>query len=268
MFALYKLRTKVLFKNPFLIFDFLLSFIFILIFGSIAKTVSPLEQVQTTAFTGVFGTVLAMLILNSGLYSFGFSFFKMKESVLLRRIGASKISKPQAIVSFIFSGFTLLGIVLVWSFLITYIFGLLNVIPKLEWGNLINNNGLNLVALFVGIIIGSLSAYILSFFFISISPNSEIYNTFTTFYFFIAVFLGGGLYSAGDTPEWMNIIGKLTPVGWNSSFITDALLGYNVWSLGGYASVEAWEASLNLFMPIIFATLAGLASIKLFRWDS
>ncbi len=266
MFALYKLQTKVLFKNPFLIFDFLTSFIFIIIFGSLIQANADMTSaMKETAMTSLFGFILAMLLLNSGMYSFGFSFFSMKESVLLKRIGASKISKPGALSAFMLSGITLLVLVLIWAFSITAILGVGGVIPMISWGDA------NWSAVIVGIIIGAITSYILALFFVSISKNTEIYNMFTTLFFFFAVFLSGDL--TGSDAQWMQIISYLTPVGWNSEFISNAFLGLPVWNLGGYSSaivgdIEAWRATLDLIMPIIFAAVAGLITIKTFKWDS
>ncbi len=270
MFALFKLQIKVLFKNPFLIFDFLIAFIFILIFGSLIQNNASLalEAQKQVAMTSLFGFIVAMLLLNSGMYSFGFSFFSMKESVLLKRIGASKISKPGALSAFMLSGLTILCLVLIWTFSLTAILGVAGVIPQIAWADA------KWGAVIVGIIIGGITSYILALFFVSISKNTEIYNMFTTLFFFFAVFLSGGL--TGSDARWMEIISYLTPVGWNADFISNAFLGLPVWNLGGYTgnimgmpmSVEAWEASLDLIMPIIFATVAGLATIKTFKWDS
>ncbi len=265
MFALYKLQIKVLFKNPFLIFDFLTAFIFILIFGSIVKLNLGLGVEGQFAMTSLFGFIIAMLLLNSGMYSFGFSFFSMKESILLKRIGASKISKSEAFSAFILSGCTILLLVLIWTFSITAILGAGQVIPELRWSKM------NWSAIIVGIIIGALTSYILALFFVSISKNTEIYNMITFLFFFFAVFLSGGL--TNSSAQWMEIIGYLTPVGWNAEFISNAMNGGEVWHLGGYTletgeKVYAWQATLDLIMPLIFAGLAGVTTLKTFKWDS
>ncbi len=281
MLALYKLQIKVLFKNPFLIFDFLFAFIFILIFGSILQSnIFFDEQIKIIQMTQLSGFILGMIILNSGMYSFGFSFFTMKESILLKRIGSTKIKKSEAIFAFIISGFTILFLVIIWVFFLVWIFGLSKVIPKIYWENI------KFGALFFGIALGAISSYLIAFFFVSISSNSEIYNTITTLYFFIAIFLSGGLnVNNVESVAWMEYISWLTPVGWNSTFLSHSMLGYDVWNLSGYfidvpilnntrelvvvkEKVNSWEATLDIFMPIIFSIAAILATLKTFKWDN
>lgn len=273
MFALYKLQLKVSIKNPFLIFDFLISFLFILIFGSIINASADLnDQEKVILMTEFFGFILAILLISSGIYSFGFSFFTMKESILLKRIGASKITKTEAISAFMLSGFTILIFAIIWAFFVVWIFSddVFKVIPSILWTQI------KWGAVIYGVAVGAIASYIIGFFFVSISPNSEIYNVFTTFYYFIALFLSGGFNFSGETIKWMEVIGWLTPLGWNSKFISDAMIGLDVWNLSGYSAqlgtkiieTEAWEATLDVFMPLIFAGLAGLASLKTFKWDS
>jgi hypothetical protein len=48
----------------------------------------------------------------------------------------------------------------------------------------------------VAIAVNAIAFYAVSLFFVSIAPNSEVYNIFATFYFFIIAFLGGGFAPA------------------------------------------------------------------------
>ena len=284
MIALYKLNTNVLFKNPFLYVNFVISFMFLLVFGSILKAsmVGVPDEFVRQAMTGLFGSLLVMIILNSGMYSFGYSFFLIKESVLLKRIGSTKITKMGAIFAYTLSGFTMLSINILWLFLAAFLLSgdVIGLIPSLNW----DAGAQGWTGVIFGIIVAAIVSYITAFFFVSICKNSEIYNLVITLYFFIALFLGGGIsFTSEPSPEWMTWIGRCTPVGWNISFVSDAMLGNNVWDFAnGYSyvtgvtplgepiktEVESWKAILNAFLPLVFAGVMLGITTKTFKWDN
>ncbi len=267
MFALYKLQAKVWFANFFNKIDFIMTLLFLSVMGSIVafRFGGETSDLLSIANLAIISSITLMMVASSAINTFGMSFFEMKESVLLRRIGATEITKPKAIGAFILWGMTSMVMILAWMFFIVFLFqipvmagnpdalgGVLYVAPE-AWGNI--NWGGALLA----IIITMLSFYAIAFFFISISKDVTTYQMIGTFYFFLATMLGGSFTPNADR-EWMTIIGYLSPLGWGGDLMTNASVG-NAWSIDGL------QLAGDIVMPILFGTLAGLAAAKFFKWD-
>lgn len=274
MFALYKLQLKVWIKNPFSLFDFLMATIFFIVLASIVAVtyednLTDPDAVQAMAL--VFGSVITILIVSSGLFSFGYTFFVMKDSVLLKRIGATKLSKTSAISSFILFGMSTFMLVLLYLFFLMFLLGdVIGIVPALDWANV------NWGGLFLGIFIGLIASYIIAFFFISISQNAQIYNIYTMIYFLVVAFLGG-LFTPAATETWVLIVGWITPVGWTADLISGSLMGgdvfnfvdgYGLTGVGSEIGETGTMAALNIFMPVIFSLVFGVIAAKLFKWDT
>ena len=272
MLAVYKLQAKAYFSNIWARIDFITAFLFLVVVGTVTK----INGVRTPeANVAVIASISILMVLNSAMWSFGFSFFEMKDSVLLKRIGATKISKPKAVLSFLMWGFTTTLLVLSWLGLwigICQIPAVAKATDNLLYIDRATWLKVNWLGVFLAIIISSVSFYSIAFLFVSFNKNSEIYNITGTFYFFIIAFLGGAVAPTAGR-EWMTVIGYLSPLGWMSKFMGDAMLGAPIFHFGGYASISQNEQIGSLLaigriaFPIIFGALAAGASIKLFKWD-
>lgn len=286
MFSLYKLQAKGYFANIFSKADFITTIMFLVVLGSITSfsmannSMIDLETQQginqlSYANIGIISSITILMVMNSALYSFGFSFFEMKQSVLLKRIGATKISKIEAVSAFIMWGFTTMIFMVSWIAIWVGFFqipaiaewtnGLLYVAPEL-WKDV------NWLGVVTAIIVTSISFYAISFLFVSISKNSEMYNILTTFYFFFVAFLGGS-FTPNSGRDWMMYVGYLSPLGWASEMMSHSMLGGEVFHFGGYEmsngqEVDALHSIGHILFPIVYGGLAGTASIKLFKWDS
>ncbi len=289
MGAVYKLRARTYFHSPSAYMLIFISIIYIAIFGTIVTTnvaeLSP-EQAEVAgpiALANVFGIILTLLIMSSASYQFGFEFLDMKKSVLLRRIGASKVNKSAVVGSFILWALTVLFIVVIFVFSLIAIFSTASgLLPNFNWEDV------NWLALFVAIIIGALGSYTVAFFFVAVSNDTDTYNICSTLYFFAATALGG-LFGGGA--HWMYIIGHLTPIGWTADLIQGAMNGDQIFHFGGYQTlvapgtkyiewglsqaggapylynVAAWRATMDLIAPLIIVILAGGVALKKFKWD-
>ena len=295
MWALYKLQARAYFANIFARVDFITTVIFLMVLGSIASfgisqglggDLDPLtESSLWAANISIISSITILMVMNSALYAFGFSFFEMKDSVLLKRIGATNISKSKAIISFLSWGSTTMVFTVAWIGVWVGIFqipgvatgtnGLLyvggDIWKNVNWGGVV-----------VAILVTSISFYAIAFLFVSISKNSEMYNITTTFYFFFVAFLGGA-FTPNAGRDWMTYVSYLSPLGWASEMMQHSMAGADVFQLGGYDMligydgilgsepiynhIDALHASGHIVFPVLYGVLAGLASLKLFKWD-
>lgn len=282
MYALYKLQAKVWFANMFNKIDFFMTLLFLSVMGSlVAAGLGGYSDMTATALSqanlAIVSSVVLMMVASSSINTFGMSFFEMKESVLLKRIGATEITKPKAIGAFMLWGMTSMIFIVLWMFFIVFLFqipmladnpgalgGILYISGKdwatIDWSGVI-----------VAIIIVMVSFYAIAFFFISISKDVTAYQMIGTFYFFLATMLGGS-FTPNASREWMDIIGFLSPLGWGGDIMASATHGaewYNIIDGYSYGTIDenGIKAAGNIFMPIIYGGLAGLAAAKFFKWD-
>ena len=279
MWAIYKLQAKAYFSNIFARVDFITAVLFLIVIGSISVAKGTQVAIASRENIAIVSSISGLMIFNSALWTFGLPFFEMKKSVLLKRIGATKINKPTAIGAFLLWGMTTTLFILIWISMWVGFFqipaiadGTNNLLfisssiwAKVNWGGL-----------FVGIIITTLSFYSIAFLFVSFNKNSEIYNITGTFYYFIVAFLGGAVVPTINR-DWMTVIGYMSPLGWTSKFMGDAMLGQHVFDLSGYQTllpgsdqfknIGEFKAIGRILFPIVFGTLALGASAKIFKWD-
>ncbi len=140
-------------------------------------------------------------------------------------------------------------------------------ISKDAWANV------DWLGVVTAIIIVMVSFYAIAFFFISISKNATSYQMMSTFYFFLVAMLGGSFTPNADR-MWMDVIGFLSPLGWGGDIMNAAMHGQQWYNIVDGYNTTIWaegatglKVAGNIFMPIIYGTLAGLASFKFFKWD-
>ena len=273
MGSLFKLQAKSALKNPTTYMSLVMATIFMIVFGAVFSVGSEGSSVGTGIALGV---VISMIMLNNANNAFGYSLFTLKDSIMLKRIGSTKITKFGAVVSFILWGITQLLFTILYLLILTWFLGAVGFFPALIW-NPSNEYGINYIGLFTAIIIGGISFYLISFFFASISTSAESYRVISQFYFFFAVLLGGGFSMTGGS-EWQSIVSKLTPVGWNRDFLIGTTSGADVFNFNdGYyqngsnpllSNASGTMAALNIFMPMLFSVGIGAIAVKTFEWDS
>ncbi len=287
MFALYKLQAKVWFANFFNKIDFFMVVLFLSVMGSIvAMNAQGLgEATLSEANLAVVSSITLMMIASSSINTFGMSFFEMKESVLLKRIGATEITKPKAIGAFMLWGITSMIMILGWMFLLI---GLCQIPSSTGMGGLLWISAedwarIDWSGVILSMIITMISFYAIAFFFVSISKDVTGYQMLGTFYFFLVAMLGGSFTPNADR-MWMDVIGFLSPLGWGGDLMDASIHGQDWWNIvDGFdaimvnnpllgdveiaASATGLKAAGNLLMPVIYGTLAGLASAKFFKWD-
>ncbi len=213
MWALLKLQFKTYFKNPSSIMPYILGIMFIAIYGSI----------DTINFTTSIGNVVTLSMMSGALMGFGFRMFEMRRSVIMKRIGSTSISKFGAMMSF----FTFTMIVSLfnfgWIMLWTYVFSATGY-AHMDWGSV------NWGGVFYGLFTGLIMSLAISFFFVSISPTVEVFNSIMQIYWFLASFVGG-IMLPGASAEWMTWIGYFIPHTYITRFMGNAFSGGNVFAI-------------------------------------
>ncbi len=289
MFALYKLQAKAWISNIFNKMDFFLTILFLGVLGSFvvmqagnngASYGSSNELILSSMNVAVISSISLLMIASSAINTFGMSFFEMKQSVLLKRIGATEISKLQAVVSFILWGMTSMFFILGWMMFwigICQIPGVASITNGLLWVDKSVWNNINWIGIISAVLITMISFYAIAFFFVSISKNSTSYQMTATFYFFFISFLGGA-YTPNADRLWMDVISFMSPLGWGTDLMTAAFHGGNVFNIvdgfeyypiigGDPIVVDNLKAIGEIGLPILYGGLAAGFSAKFFKWD-
>lgn len=268
MSSLYKLITKTNIKSPIIAFPLVMPLIFLLLY-SVLIDVGLGDDVNNKV-ASFYVTILSITTMQSGLMGFGINFISIKKSVLLRRIGATELTKFDVISATVLYGLTLYLISFIWIFLAMCIFTSLGVfysaaginnisgiennetvaqlanwLPLVNWGKLFL---ITLLMIFV--------SYSLGMFITTIAKDDQAYMGMAMMYFFFAGMLGGLMFP-GDTPDWMRYVGYIVP----HSYL-DPLYD---WASGN--EIETWEMVCGFVIPITFGSLALGGAIKLLKFD-
>ncbi|BDU67834.1 MAG: hypothetical protein TYPL_4870 [Candidatus Tyloplasma litorale] len=263
MKSLYKLITKTNLKSPSILFPLVFPLIFILLYSvgiNDGITSVELDALVATFFV----TIFSITTMQTGLMGFGINFVAIKESVLIRRIGATELNKLDVILSLLFYGLTVWLISAAWIFLTVIIFSGIGTfysvaddgskvfvtnaaawMQYVNWGKFLCST---IVMLF--------ASFSLGIFFTSIAPNDQSYMAMAMLYFFFAGFMGGLLFP-GDVPNWIEYIGYVIPHSY-VGFLND-------WAAG--TSIETWQTVTGFIVPIVFGIVVLGASVKLLKFD-
>lgn len=262
MLKLFKLIAKTNFKSPVIVFPFLMPTIFMLLYS--AFTPAGVDAAQTYV-NGIFFTLLAITIMQSGLMGFGFNFMNLKKSVLLRRVGATKMTKAEVLGAFVLYGLALLVINISWSFILFVVLTYAGFFYPagtsmsegihIDWGYMTWDMFGKVV---LASLIGTYLSYGVGLFLVSISKNINMFQGLTSMYFFATSILGGMMMPTGSTPQWMVDIGYALPHVYFSHLFD--------WAKGA-TTLDALNLSLDIAIPLTVGTIATVASIKFLKFD-
>ena len=272
MWALIKLQGKTMIKNP-----SSLMYVFMpLIMVSILSTVFP--YASSTSYTNKISDIVTMNMVAVTMITFGTSLFEMRKSILMKRIGASSISKQSAMGAF-FIFFSAIGLVTItWTMTLGTIFGASGAVKDPSGGQIIFdwsiiNWGSYIWAVFWGIIV----SLALGFLLMSISKNLEMFNMLAMLYMMLFMFMGGLFFPT--QADWMRYIAYALPHSYVASAMKTATAGFNIFAFGGPIILpgvtpgttivyEIPEVVANAFLPMIYSGLAAGLSMKTFKWDA
>ncbi len=265
MKSLYSLITRTNLKSPTLAFPLVFPLIFVLLYSvGIAENLG-VDDVNKLV-SGFFVTILAMTTMQSGLMGFGINFISIKKSVLLKRIGATELSKLDVVLAVLFFGLTLWLISIVWIFIIMIFFAAIGTfysvdpitgahatatafgwMANVQWGRL-----------FLATLVMLYSSYGIGLFFTSVAHDDQMYMGMAMMYFFFAGFIGGIMFP-GATPDWMTYLGYAIPHTY-VGFLYD-------WAYSADATIQTWELTTGILIPLAFGTLMIFGGAKLLKFD-
>ncbi len=270
MSSLYKLVLKTNIKGPALAFPLVMPLIFALLYSVvIPNDITNVAEINNKVAL-FYVTILSMVTMQSGLMGFGINFIAIKKSILLRRIGATELSKMNVILAIILFGLTLYVITFIWIFVAMILLTSIGAFYSLQadgshvsaqitgWLAIINWGKLILVTLIM-----LFTSYSVGMFFTTLAKDDQAYMGIAMMYFFFAGFFGG-LMIPGEQPEWMNIVGYIVPHGYIDplyDWVAGAIVG------SGSGQIAIWEFSLGFIIPILIGILALIGSAKFLKFD-
>jgi uncharacterized protein (DUF486 family) len=92
MLSLIRLQFKTTFKNPATMMMVLMPLLLVSIFST------AFTFPDSQAYTAMIGNIITLNLVAVTMLTFGMSLFEMKKSILMKRIGASSITKPQMMI--------------------------------------------------------------------------------------------------------------------------------------------------------------------------
>jgi hypothetical protein len=104
MGSLYKLITKTNLTAPYIVFPLVMPIILVLFYSTLITGTHVEAQL---AVNSIIVTVLAMSTMQSGIMGFGYNFLNIKKSVLLKRAGATKLTKMDVLGAVALYGITM-----------------------------------------------------------------------------------------------------------------------------------------------------------------
>lgn len=252
MTALYKLILKTNIKSPSLAFPIVTPIVFVLVFISGTND----EELTTSFFK-----IISIMLMQSGTFGFGFTMIALKKSIMLKRIGATKITKPEVLTASILYGFTMLLISLVWTTSFTMILSVSGYYLSSTTGETLHiafDTVSNWGYIILGIIISIFVSYSIGMMFVSLARTDEQFAMSAMLYFFFSILLAGLLVNNEIRQEipFMVWTGYFNPTVWANQIINFGVSGIN--------NEELW---LEIVVPILMAILAIGVSLKTFKWD-
>lgn len=281
MLSVYKLITKTNLKSPVIAFPLLMPIVLLFLFSI---NISSEEELANALVT-----LIALITLQAGIFGFGFTFLEMRKSVLLRRVGATKITKQEVMFAILFYGITIWLITIVWTLGFASILSVSGFFRD-DNGNVLHIPWAEITWSIVGLatILSLILSFPLGLLFVSLSKNEQQFSFYASTYFFAVAFLGGMFFpNAGIT--WMKYTSYLIPHSYNLHMYQAGAFGvaftdiFN-WS-SGYSytfttidvstglletvtvEVPGWEAALNFWVPIAVGGAALGGAAKMFKWD-
>lgn len=296
--ALLKLINSSFWKSPEKWFmTFVFTFFFIAIFGFI-------NQAINTSNTGINDGLIfkagltglpALMVISTGLNSIPVSIMEIKESVLMKRIGATPI-RPWMFVTTVASFYFMITIlqVLLSFFTFFIFFGFQTFVVDLKELNArVDVSGIQL--LFTGFKVGDVNfqtnwgSYIFAMIYVlllanfiailitSVTKKSSSASMIGSMVFFFSMFLSGLLFPLSVISQniGLNVLSFVSPFRYTNVLISLAWEGQSIFDLAnldlqpevtGIGSIaEVWT---GYFVPLFFIVLTIFISTKRFRWST
>lgn len=290
-FSLIRLINSQFLKNKNeLFFTFIFSVVFVAMFGHIN---AAQFNYGATYFMSVLSGIFMLQVIQCGMQSMPTAIMEFKTSVLLKRIGATPIKPWMFILSTAIYYFIVTVIQIFWLILwviIAFSFTQFKMQDSIDPSVIIGTIsgwdlmfGINSTVNWGGYIFSLFYASILSIFiglFISsVSKTSQSAQIIGMMFFFVNMFLAGLLLPIGAINSILplRIISYFTPYRYVSGLSSTAWAtdNGNIFNPNYLQTIaknemkfEVYDNWLNLFIPLVFISLAIFVSIKFFKWNN
>lgn len=278
-------------------FSFIFSFIFslVLILGLGFMNIYGFGLIHTgLGFMNVIVGIMTFQILQTGIQILPEAIIEFKQSVILKRIGATPIRSIDFILIMISYYFSVIFVQFWWIVLWTTLaFGFLNFGNPDTGGTntgieLLFNGNVDWFSFFIASMYTSVLAIVVGLFIASISKSSIHSQVIGGIIFFVSMFLSGNFISIQtiDSMEGMRYVSMITPfrsvnnltyIAWNS---TNPYAIFQPWNNAVFPlfsanpleqdktyTIESWFIWFSWIMPfVIIVTLVAL-SAKFFKWS-
>ncbi|MGL4647471.1 MAG: ABC transporter permease [Mycoplasmoidaceae bacterium] len=274
-----------------LFFTFFFSIVFVILFGYL--NMFGFSQNIGSLFMSFIVGIITFQIIQTGCQTLPESIVSFKQSVLLKRIGATPIKPFDFIVIASIYYFLIILIQFAWIILwIIIAFGFYEfktgIGEQTEWGiHFLFQGNIDWPGfIFAGIYLSILSV-IAGVFIASISKSTTQMQIFASIFFFSSMLFGGNLIpmSSIDKIEALKFISLLVPlrsvntltyVAWNSPSPNAVFKPWEniVFDFGIPGDVtddyviESWMMWYSWLIPVVFIIIFVLLSIKFFKWSS
>lgn len=274
MKSLYKLITKTNLKSPALAFPLVMPLIFVLLYSIGVEGTKQIEGVNhiinmDLVVAGFLTTILSVQTMQSGLMGFGINFMRIKKSVLLRRIGATKLNKWDVVLAVFFYGLTMWLISTIWILvMITFfnaigLFYSISTIPGVE--NVYTTTKfsffkeINWLKLAASLVVMLLISFSIGLFFTSIAHDASSFQGMAMLYFFLVSFMGGMMFP-GEIPGWMTYVGYVLPHVYAGELFK--------WAAGTLQPpLSEVKLALDFVVPLVFTAIFMYGAVKKLKFD-
>lgn len=189
--------------------------------------------------------ILAMSLMNSGLYGVASATVSRREKGVLRRLKLT----PMPLSQFIGAG------ILNQLFISIVQTVLLVVVGKYAFGvNIIGG----IIPMFTAVIIGSLCFITLGFTIASFAKTVEVADTFGNLIGMPMMFLGGVFFPVDNVPAWIKPVIKVLPLKYLADSLRDIMIQGQALSTVKY----------NLLTLLGVTAVLFIISVRFFRWES
>ena len=282
MWTIIKMQARTMRRNPSIFFIVIFPIVMVSVLSSVAINTAGSDQIaQEAALLGVLASVLVITILSSVNNYFGSNFMELKQSIIIKRLGSTQVTKTDAM-----AGFLLWALILAISqtFYTLFLFWLIGATGLTDF-NILYNENINWIAVAYGIVLLIILSFSIVFAMMAFAPTGEMYQLMSLLYFFLIMYFGGLLFTTTNI-AWMNTVSLFLPHSYIANFLSGAFTngvymdvqpgevpistGISVWDFGNWTNeyIIDGQSSLNLVMPVLLSIGFGWIGIRRFQWDS
>ncbi len=188
--------------------------------------------------------IIALSIMQTGVFSVAFAFVQQKQNGVLRRLMATPMKVPEFLAAQVSTRLIMAGVQVVILLLV----GLLAFHFQLVG---------NIVELLLVAVLGSAIFIAVGFAVSGYAKDEQVVPAIANIIVLPMMFLSGIFYSRDNFPGWLHTVSGFLPL----TYVTDAL---RTVSLDG---THLWNIKGDLLGMTVWLAIAVVAAVRLFRWE-